>query len=124
LRQRSIEIGIKNPKIYDESEMTGTLAVLCTCANQDDALRIANTIVEERLAACANILPAVRSIYRWKDQVESEQEILLIIKTTQERFPALRDRIVSLHPYETPEVIALPVVDGLEKYLTWLRDQV
>jgi periplasmic divalent cation tolerance protein len=104
--------------------MTNTLAVLCTCANEDDAMRIADTIVQERLAACVNILPGVRSIYRWEGHVESEQEILLIVKTTQESFPALRDRIVALHSYETPEVIALPVVDGFEKYLTWLRAQV
>ena len=106
------------------NQMTDTLAVLCTCANEDDAVRIANQIVEQRLAACVNILPRMRSIYRWQDRIESEEEILLIIKTTQERFPALRDRIVSLHPYETPEIIALPVADGFEKYLTWLRTQV
>jgi periplasmic divalent cation tolerance protein len=104
--------------------MTLALTVLCTCSNENDALRIANVTVEERLAACVNILPPIRSVYRWKDEVQSEQEILLILKTTPERFPALRDRIVALHPYETPEVIALPVVDGLEKYLTWLRGQI
>lgn len=106
------------------STLADTLAVLCTCANEEDALRLANTIVEERLAACVNILPRIRSIYRWKDQIESEQEVLLIIKTTQERFAALRDRMVALHPYETPEILALPVVDGLQKYLTWLQAQV
>jgi periplasmic divalent cation tolerance protein len=106
------------------SNTAGTLAVLCTCANEKDALRIANTIVEERLSACVNILPGIRSIYRWQEQLESEQEILLIVKTTHERFPMLRDRIVALHPYETPEILALPVVDGLEKYLIWLREQV
>jgi periplasmic divalent cation tolerance protein len=104
--------------------MADTLAVLCTCANEEDALRIANTIVEERLAACVNILPRIRSIYRWKDRIELEQEVLLIIKTTQERFAALRDRVVVLHPYETPEILALPVVEGLQKYLTWLQAQV
>lgn len=103
---------------------TNILAVLCTCANENDALRLANQLVEERLAACVNILPGIRSIYRWKDQVESEPEILLIIKTTQHRFDELRNRIVALHPYDTPEIIALPVVAGLEKYLTWLQGQV
>ncbi|HMF74728.1 MAG TPA: divalent-cation tolerance protein CutA [Bryobacteraceae bacterium] len=104
--------------------MTETLLILCACANDDDALRIANTLVEQRLAACVNIVPGVRSIYRWREQVESGQEILLFIKTSQERFPALRDRIAELHPYDTPEVIALPIVGGLEKYLVWLREQV
>jgi periplasmic divalent cation tolerance protein len=106
------------------STLADTLAVLCTCANEEDALRIANAIVEERLAACVNILPRIRSIYRWKDRIESEQEVLLIIKTTQERFSALCGRMVTLHPYETPEILALPVVDGLQKYLTWLQAQV
>ncbi len=104
--------------------MNNALVVLCTCANQEDALRIANAVVEERLAACVNILPGVRSVYRWQEQVESAEEILLLIKTVPERFAALRDRISALHPYDTPEVIALPVTDGLEKYLVWLRNQV
>jgi periplasmic divalent cation tolerance protein len=102
---------------------TGLLAVLCTCANEEDAVRIANTLVAERLAACVNILPGIRSVYRWREQIESEQEILLIIKTAQHRFAALRDRIVALHAYETPEIIALPVVAAFEKYLTWLQGQ-
>jgi periplasmic divalent cation tolerance protein len=103
---------------------TSPLVVLCTCPNEEDALRLANSLVAERLAACVNILPGIRSIYRWKDQVESAQEILLLIKTTHERFAALRDRILVLHAYETPEIIALPVVAGLEKYLTWWQGQV
>jgi periplasmic divalent cation tolerance protein len=115
---------MKHLGVQESAGITGTLAVLCTCASEEDALRLANSIVEERLAACVNILPGIRSIYRWKDQIESGQEILLIIKTTQERFAALCDRIVALHPYDTPEVIALPVVDGFEKYLTWLQAQV
>ncbi len=103
---------------------TDVLAVLCTCASEEAALRLANQLVQERLAACVNILPGIRSIYRWKDQVESAQEALLLIKTTQPRFDALRDRIVALHPYDTPEIIAFPVIAGLDKYLTWLQEQV
>jgi periplasmic divalent cation tolerance protein len=115
--------GLQEPSLVNANE-TGILAVLCTCASDDDARRLANTVVEERLAACVNILPGIRSIYRWKEQIESEQEVLLIIKTARHRFAALRDRLAALHPYDTPEIIALPVVAGFEKYLTWLQGQV
>jgi periplasmic divalent cation tolerance protein len=70
------------------------------------------------------VLPPVRSIYRWEGKVESADEVLLIIKTTRERFAAVRDRIAQVHTYDTPEIIAVPVFDGSDKYLTWLRDQV
>jgi uncharacterized protein involved in tolerance to divalent cations len=70
------------------------------------------------------VLPPVHSIYRWEGNVETADEVLLIIKTTRERFPAVRDRIAQLHTYDTPEIIAVPVLDGSDKYLAWLRDQV
>jgi periplasmic divalent cation tolerance protein len=76
------------------------------------------------LTACVNILPAVRSIYRWKGEVEQADETLALMKTTQQGFSALRDRIKELHPYETPEVIAVPIVDGLVEYLAWVGEQV
>ncbi len=104
--------------------MTDAVVVFCTCGNQEEALRIANALVADRLAACVNVLPAVRSIYRWQEAIENSDEILLIVKTTAERFPALRDQITSLHSYDTPEVIAVPVVDGSNTYLDWLRAQV
>jgi periplasmic divalent cation tolerance protein len=97
---------------------------LCTCGSNEEASRIANTLVEARLAACVNILSPVQSIYRWQGRVETAAEILLLIKTTDERFPALQQRISELHSYETPEIIAVPIVAGLDKYLTWLREQV
>lgn len=100
------------------------LLVLATTGNADEASRIAHALVNERLAACVNIVPAVQSVYRWKEKVESETEILLLIKTTSERFPALRDRIIELHSYETPEVIAVPISIGSDKYLSWLHDQI
>jgi periplasmic divalent cation tolerance protein len=104
--------------------MTDSVLVLCTCENEAEGNRIARGLVEERLAACVNILPSVRSIYRWNDAVEDAREHLLLIKSTAERLPALRDRIIALHSYETPEVIAIPIVAGSEKYLSWLREQV
>jgi periplasmic divalent cation tolerance protein len=100
--------------------MTDALVVFCTCADEAEALRIANTLVEARLAACVNILPALQSIYRWQDSIEQAREILLLIKTTQDRFAAVRDHISGLHSYDTPEIVAVPVVEGSAKYLAWL----
>jgi periplasmic divalent cation tolerance protein len=97
---------------------------LCTCGSDEEASRIANALVEARLAACVNILPPIRSIYRWQGQIETAAEVLLLIKTTEERFSALQQRIRDLHSYKTPEIIAVPIVAGLEKYLTWVREQV
>ncbi len=104
--------------------MTDAVIVLCTCGNQEEASRIAEALVEERLAACVSIMPRVQSIYRWQGSVERAEELLLLVKTNGQRFPAVRDRIVELHSYDTPEIVALPIADGAEKYLSWLRDQV
>ena len=104
--------------------MTNAIVVLCTYASQDEALKIAGALVEQRLAACVNVLPAVQSVYRWQGAIEISDEVLIIVKTTQERFPALRDRISELHSYQTPEIVALSVTDGSEKYLSWVREQV
>src|SRR5579875_1435188 len=104
--------------------MTDSLVVFCTCENRQQASHIAEALVGERLAACVNILPGVESVYRWQGAVEKAAEILLLIKTTSERLPALESRIKELHSYDTPEVIALPIADGSEKYLSWLREQV
>jgi periplasmic divalent cation tolerance protein len=100
--------------------MTDALLVLCTCSNQVEASHLAHSIVEGGAAACVNIVPAIESVYRWEGKIETSPEILLLIKTTRERFPVLRDLIVKLHSYDTPEIIALPVLDGLAKYLAWL----
>jgi len=89
-----------------------------------EAQRIAHAVVSERLAACVNILPAIQSVYRWQEKIESAEEVLMLMKTTQERFPALRDRIVQLHSYDTPEIVALTIAAGTEKYLAWLGSQV
>lgn len=94
----------------------------CTCPDADTAQRIARALVEQRLAACVNIVPGLRSIYRWKDAVQDEAECLLLIKTRESRVNALTESIRALHPYELPEVIAVPVVAGLAPYLDWIRD--
>lgn len=96
--------------------------VLCTVPDQETAENIAGTLVNERLAACVNIVPGVTSVYRWKDALEKEQELLLLIKTSQTAWPLLEKRILGLHPYELPEIIAVPVNNGQADYITWLRN--
>jgi periplasmic divalent cation tolerance protein len=104
--------------------MTDARVVLCTVDTAEAAERIASELVERRLAACVSVLPAVISVYRWQGAVERAEERLLLIKTTAARLEELRAAIVSLHSYQVPEVIALPVLDGHEPYLAWLRDSV
>ena len=94
--------------------------VLTTCPDKASAERIAHALVEEGLAACVNVLPPMHSIYRWKGKIEQATEQLLVIKSTVARFPAIRERIQALHPYELPEIIAVPIADGLPGYLAWL----
>ena|ERR1700722_5968343 len=99
--------------------MTDKIVVLCACDSEDEAVRLARHLVEQRLAACVNILSGSRSIYRWKDQIEDAAEWMLVIKSRRDLFAALRTGIEKMHSYETPEVIALPIVDGSEAYLAW-----
>jgi len=104
--------------------MTGPLIVLSTVASAEDGERIARALVEKGVAACVNVLPGLVSIYRWKGAIERDEERLLIIKTEGERFEALRQALVALHPYEVPEVLALPVAGGHPPYLSWLSESV
>jgi periplasmic divalent cation tolerance protein len=101
--------------------VTDALIVFCTCGTIEDARRLARTLVEEGLAACVTTLSGVESIYRWQGAIESAAEWLLLIKSTQERYPDLERRIVELHTYDTPEILAVPASAGLDKYLEWLR---
>ena len=96
-------------------------ALLCltTCPDFDTAQRIANALVEERLAACVNFLPGMHSTYRWQGKVQHAGEVLLLIKTTRVRMPAVQERIVALHPYELPEVLTVEA-GGLPAYLQWI----
>jgi periplasmic divalent cation tolerance protein len=104
--------------------MPGFLIVFCTCADDQEALRLANMLVERRLAACVNVLPRVQSVYRWEGEVKLESEYLLLMKTTEERFTALRDTLMELHSYEVPELLAIPVWGGSDKYLAWIQESV
>jgi periplasmic divalent cation tolerance protein len=98
---------------------------LCTVPDPDAAARIAHALVEERLAACVNLIPHVRSTYRWHGKVEQTQEALLIIKTmTTVDLEKLKDRLLTLHPYDVPELLLLPVTYGLDKYLDWIAASV
>ncbi|MGN6789098.1 MAG: divalent-cation tolerance protein CutA [Rhodanobacteraceae bacterium] len=96
------------------------LLCLSTCPDAETATRIARTLVEERLAACVNRLPNVNSTYRWQGEIHEDAEVLLLIKTTRERFDTLRERLVELHPYEVPELVAFDIADGLPACLDWL----
>ena len=100
--------------------MTDKIVVFSTCATQADAERVAHALVAARLAACVNVAPGIRSFYHWKGEIESAAEFLLIIKTSRELFPALSAEVAKLHPYEVPELLAVPVVDGAANYLDWL----
>ncbi len=98
------------------------LVCLCTCPDVDVAQRIADSLVTDRLAACVNVLPGVRSVYRWKGAVERADEVLLVIKTVSDRLPAVQARVQSLHPYELPELIAIQAAGGLTAYMDWLAE--
>lgn len=104
--------------------MREAIIVYCTVPNQDVAAEVAESLVRERLAACVNAIPGVQSTYRWQGNIETEKEILLMIKSTESSLPALRDRIVALHPYDLPEVLAVKVDDGLGAYLSWVGQEV
>jgi periplasmic divalent cation tolerance protein len=101
--------------------MTDFQIVLSTCADREEAERIAQRLVELQLAACVNILPGVQSIYRWQGNVESAAEVLMVIKTSAALIPEVQSTIASLHSYEVPELLVLPVSGGSEAYLAWLK---
>jgi periplasmic divalent cation tolerance protein len=100
--------------------MSAALVVLITAPSREVGEMIAETLVGEHLAACVNLLGPLRSIYRWQGAICRDDEILLIAKTTRERYPALEARVQAVHPYDTPEIVALPVEMGSATYLAWL----
>lgn len=103
------------------STETELRVAFATAPDEAVALRIARALVEERLAACANLVPGVRSIYRFRGVVEDEREVLLVIKTCADRIEALAERLRALHPYEVPELVVMPTAGGLAPYLDWVR---
>lgn len=102
---------------------TDVVTILCTLPADERAAALARALLEERLVACVNLLPGVRSLYRWQGAVHDDAETLALLKTTRDRVEALRARLVALHPYEVPEFLVLPVESGLEAYLLWVRAQ-
>jgi periplasmic divalent cation tolerance protein len=98
------------------------LVVLVTIASADEGVALGRKLVEERLAACVQVIPGGAAIYRWEGEIHTDAQTQLIIKTCRTAWPALQSRIQTLHSDEVPEILALPVVDGLHAYLDWLRD--
>ena len=99
------------------------LLVLCACPTREHAQTIARSLVEHHLAACVNLLPAVKSIYRWQGSIETAEETLLLIKTRAERLEELKVHVLMLHPYELPEILAVEAAGGLPAYLAWVAEQ-
>lgn len=104
--------------------MSEAVVVLMTAANGEEASRLAELLVASKLAACVQILPPMESIYHWQGNIERQSEVLLIAKTTRERFEDLEREVRALHSYDTPEIIAIPVVAGSHPYLKWLSENV
>jgi periplasmic divalent cation tolerance protein len=103
-------------------QMTETIAVFINFNSEEEAIRIARSLVEEHLAACANILSPVRSIYRWEGKILDEKEWTLILKTQRKRFEELEQKVKSLHSYSIPEIIAFPITEGSSSYLKWVEE--
>ena len=101
-------------------QTSDALVVFLTASDQDEATRLADALVEGRLAACVQVLPQMQSVYQWKGKVERQNEVLLIAKTTAANFAELETKVRQLHSYETPEIVAVPIVAGSDDYLEWL----
>ena len=98
------------------------IIVFITASHEDEAAKIARSLVDARLAGCVNIIRNIRSIYRWQDKVEDEPEVLMVLKTQKSLFNSLAEEVKRLHSYEVPEIIAIPLVEGSEDYLKWLGE--
>lgn len=103
---------------------TDTLVVVVTTPSVEDGHTIARALVAERLAACVNVVPGIRSVFFWEGRLQEEAEALLVIKTRRECYEALQRRVIELHPYSVPEVLALPVEAGSPTYLAWVGETV
>lgn len=104
--------------------MNTHVIVLMTASSADEAERIAKALVEARLVACCNIIPQIRSIYRWQGSIHDEAEVMMVAKTRQDRLPDLIAKVRSIHSYDVPEIIATPIVAGLDAYLSWIDESV
>ena len=104
--------------------MTDKIVVLVTGSNARECTRIARSLLDKRLIACANLIPQVRSLYHWKGKIADEKECLMLLKSSRELFAALQSEVEKLHSYSVPEVIALPIIDGASNYLNWIGESV
>jgi periplasmic divalent cation tolerance protein len=102
--------------------MSDPIVVLVTCGSEEEALKIANALIEDYLAACVNLVAPIRSLYRWEGKIWDEKEWLLIIKTQKHRFEELEKKVKSLHSYSVPEIISLPITEGSSAYLNWIGE--
>lgn len=107
----------------EETDLMSAAIAYVTAASREDALRIARTLVEERLAACGNVLDGMTSVYRWQGAIETASEAVLVIKTRSELIPRVIERVRELHAYECPCVVSWPIVDGNPDYLQWIVDE-
>lgn len=99
------------------------VVVLTTVANEEEGVALVRTLLDRRLIACGTILPGARSLYRWENRIADEAELVVLLKTTPEVVPAIEEAFRDLHPYALPEVLALPVTSGLERYLGWIASE-
>ena len=104
--------------------MTDKIVVLSTCATEEEGEKLARLLIEERLAACVNVIPRMRSFYWWQGSIESSAECLLVVKSSRALFDSVKSALASAHSYEVPEVLALPIVDGSENYMNWLESNI
>jgi len=102
--------------------MTSFMLVKCNCPEQQTALNIAKQLIDLKLAACVNIMPGALSVYQWQGKLEQDTEYQLQIKTSAELYPLLQAKVIELHPYDIPEIIALPIIDGHQPYLDWIQE--
>ncbi len=106
-----------------EGGMSDVLVILCTFPELSQARQVGTVLVEKQLAACVNIIPGLESLFRWEGKVCRETEVMAVIKTGRDCFSALKEALVELHPYDVPEVLALPVAGGAEAYMDWVREE-
>lgn len=108
----------------DDREGNNPIIIYITASNDKEAEKIARELVGNRLVACCNIIPAIRSIYRWKGDIHDDREVLLISKTVSSLFPSIIDYVKRIHSYEVPEIIAVPIIEGEKNYINWIQDNI
>ena len=99
------------------------VAIYSTAGKMEDARKIARVLVEEKLVACVNIIPKIESIYRWKNKIEEDDECVIIAKTTEKNIDKTIQKIKEIHPYDVPDIVVLPIINGLEEYLNYVKDE-